>query len=143
MDILGNLIFIGSVTGITIALTFAGSSYSWTSWHVLVPLVVGILGLPVWVYVEACHTIEPTLPWEMLTNRSALSGLVTVYLHAILVMLAVCACSVRCEARIAYLGLQIISPSGPKPSAAPRQRCRASNYSASASASRPLPSLPA
>ncbi|KAI0286537.1 hypothetical protein BC826DRAFT_1120219 [Russula brevipes] len=45
MDIIGNVIVIGSTTSIVIALTWGGVLYPWSSSHVLSPLVFGILGL--------------------------------------------------------------------------------------------------
>lgn len=46
IDWIGNLIFIGSITSILLGLVFGGIVYEWSSWHVLVPLVVGVLGGP-------------------------------------------------------------------------------------------------
>ncbi len=41
----GNFLIISCSTSIAIALTWAGLTYDWSSWHVLVPLCIGGVGL--------------------------------------------------------------------------------------------------
>ncbi|KAG8922954.1 hypothetical protein FRC01_013405 [Tulasnella sp. 417] len=78
--------------------TKAGVKYPWSSYQVLVPLIPGLLltaaffvaaggvnGIPFsegLVY-EAKFAIEPVVPWELVNNRTALSGYVGVFLHSI------------------------------------------------------------
>lgn len=45
IDIAGNVLLIASTASVLIALTWAGSQYSWSSHRVVVPLVLGLVGL--------------------------------------------------------------------------------------------------
>ena len=41
----GNALVIASTTSVVIALTWGGVTFSWSSAHVLVPLIVGLVGI--------------------------------------------------------------------------------------------------
>lgn len=41
VDIIGNMILVGGTTAMLVALTYAGNPYPWSSWHTLVPLIIG------------------------------------------------------------------------------------------------------
>jgi hypothetical protein len=49
----GTLLIVGSTTAVVIALTWSGVQYPWSSVHVLVPLILGLLGLVAFVVYEA------------------------------------------------------------------------------------------
>lgn len=83
MDWIGNGLIILATTLTVVALTWAGVKYPWSSYQVLVPLILG-LGLTAAFFVyEAKFAIEPVVPWELVNNRTALSGYVGVFLHSI------------------------------------------------------------
>ncbi|PKX88404.1 MDR family MFS transporter [Aspergillus novofumigatus IBT 16806] len=44
VDFSGNMILSAAIVAILIALTRGGTTYTWSSWHILVPLLVGALG---------------------------------------------------------------------------------------------------
>lgn len=52
MDWLGNLTFIPSITLVTLALVWGGQTYAWSDAHVLAPLVIGVVGLVLWFFLE-------------------------------------------------------------------------------------------
>lgn len=54
-------------------LAFGGSTYPWRSPRTLVPLVVGAIGFPLWVYLERFVT-NPTVPFENLRHRGSMTG---------------------------------------------------------------------
>ena len=56
------------------ALVEGGVVYPWSSYQVLVPLVVGIVLMGVWLVVEAKWVREPSVPWDVVFNRTSLSG---------------------------------------------------------------------
>lgn len=60
-----------STTITIIALTWAGVRYSWSSYHVLVPLILGIVGLVAAFVYEANFPKEPVIPWTLINNRTA------------------------------------------------------------------------
>ena len=48
----GNILVIGSTTSVVIGLTWGGVRYPWSSAHVLSPLVIGLVGLGVFMIYE-------------------------------------------------------------------------------------------
>ncbi|KAG8918820.1 hypothetical protein FRC01_001637 [Tulasnella sp. 417] len=77
MDWIGNGLVILATT-----LT-AGVKYPWSSYQVLVPLIPGLLLTAAFFVYEVKFAIEPIVPWELVNNRTALSGYVGVFLHSI------------------------------------------------------------
>jgi len=70
IDWFGNLIFIGSMCAIILGLVQGGALHPWTSWQIIVPLVVGALG---WI---GFHTYEaycknPCVPARVFGNRTS------------------------------------------------------------------------
>ena len=49
----GNVLVIASTTAVVIALTWGGVEFSWSSPKVLVPLIIGCLGLIIFMVYEA------------------------------------------------------------------------------------------
>ncbi|KAF8313585.1 MFS general substrate transporter [Clavulina sp. PMI_390] len=74
VDVIGNLIIIGSTTSLILALTWGGVAYSWTSTHVLVPLIAGIIGLIGCAAYEAYIPAYPTMPPHLFKNPTTLLG---------------------------------------------------------------------
>lgn len=73
LDFRGNALFVASVTSFALALSWAGVTYSWTSFHVLLPLFLGVAGVAAFVLYE--RTLEhPTIPFAALQNRTACAG---------------------------------------------------------------------
>lgn len=72
IDWIGNFLLVCSVVSILIALTWADSRYPWSSWRILVPLLVGFAGLGVFHAYEASNLCaHPTIPPRLLSNRTA------------------------------------------------------------------------
>lgn len=65
------------MAGITLAvtgLTFAGVRFPWGSAQTLAPLVIGMALIFGFIMYEAKVPREPTIPWEVLNNRTTVSG---------------------------------------------------------------------
>ncbi|KAI0291115.1 major facilitator superfamily domain-containing protein [Russula brevipes] len=73
MDIIGNVLVIGSTTSVVIALTWGGVLYPWSSAHVLSPLVVGLVGLCVFSIYEI-YLCKPPVVSPFSTMRRSLSA---------------------------------------------------------------------
>jgi MFS family permease len=58
LNYLGNLIFIPSIISVLLGLVMGGIEYPWSSWHVILPLVLGILG---WIafHIQQHFSINP------------------------------------------------------------------------------------
>ncbi|KAH7336904.1 iron permease [Rhizoctonia solani] len=85
IDWIGNLLVIGSTASVVLALTWAGALHPWKSYQVLVPLIIGLLGLVATFIYEFNWATEPILPRELLWNRTSLSGYLGIFLHGILI----------------------------------------------------------
>ncbi|KAG8703167.1 hypothetical protein FRC09_004312 [Ceratobasidium sp. 395] len=85
IDWIGNFLVIGSTASTIIALTWAGARYSWSSYQVLVPLIVGLAGLAAAFAYEFTLAVEPIIPRELLSNRTSLSGYLGTFFHGIVV----------------------------------------------------------
>jgi MFS family permease len=74
MDWMGNLLVIASTIACTIGLTWGGTTAPWGSATVLVPLVLGVVGLVVFKAYEATIASHPLVPLALVTNATSISG---------------------------------------------------------------------
>ncbi|KAG8874652.1 hypothetical protein FRB97_005748 [Tulasnella sp. 331] len=80
----GNFLVVSATTATIIGRTWGGVRYPWSSWHVLVPLVLGFVGLAGFLVYEANFPVEPVVPWKLLANRATLAGyLVTFFIASL------------------------------------------------------------
>ncbi|KAL6299612.1 iron permease [Sparassis latifolia] len=74
IDWLGNVIVIGATTSSMIGLTWGGVQYSWTSVHILLPLILGLCGLVGFMVFEAYVPKNPIISYTLMANRTSTSG---------------------------------------------------------------------
>ncbi|KAJ7812093.1 MFS general substrate transporter [Mycena olivaceomarginata] len=114
LDLIGNFIIIASTTCCTLALTWGGTSASWTSFQVLVPLWCGLLGLAFFLLYEATVAVDPLVPFVLMCNRTSLSGYVQAFVVGLVTLCVVYflpvyfqACHSATALRSALLGLGV------------------------------------
>ncbi|KAK4188648.1 major facilitator superfamily domain-containing protein [Podospora australis] len=86
IDILGNILLISSTVSILYALTYANTSpsLSWSSPHILTPLLLGLcLGLPSFIFYER-FPLEPIIPTMLFRNRTSALILADTFLNSAL-----------------------------------------------------------
>lgn len=83
MDWIGNFLVIASTTSIVIGLTWGGVQAPWSAAKVLVPLILGLVGLCGFFVYEAFLATHPIVPVSMLANRTALSGYIQNFLMGV------------------------------------------------------------
>ncbi|KAI3396962.1 hypothetical protein diail_11362 [Diaporthe ilicicola] len=89
LDWLGNAVFIGASCSVLIALGWAGGEYPWSSYEVLVPLIVGMLALAGFVALEATRFVSnPMMPIHLFTNRVTSLVFTITFLHGVITMWA-------------------------------------------------------
>lgn len=71
IDYVGTALFVGSIASFLIPLTWGGVLYDWASWHTLVPLIIGAVGLAVFTYYEYRFASDPIIPPAIFQNRTA------------------------------------------------------------------------
>ncbi|KAI1106411.1 MFS general substrate transporter [Jackrogersella minutella] len=84
LDYVGSGILIASTVSILIALTWADVMYVWGSWHILVPLLVGVGGMILFVAFEGLPFVtEPVMPLRLFNNRTAVIVYVATFLNSL------------------------------------------------------------
>lgn len=81
VDWIGSFVFVASMTSLLVPLTWAGVSYSWSSFRVIVPLGFGAAGFVILGYHEYFAAAFPTIRTEVFANRSANIAYVTTAIH--------------------------------------------------------------
>ncbi|OJJ99623.1 hypothetical protein ASPACDRAFT_60463 [Aspergillus aculeatus ATCC 16872] len=85
LDYLGNLLLVGAIVSILIALSWGGTRYPWSSGHVLAPLIIGLLGVPAFVLYQATPFVkEPTTPLRLFNNRTSIIAFFNTFMHGLL-----------------------------------------------------------
>ncbi|KAI0966353.1 putative multidrug resistance protein fnx1 [Xylaria arbuscula] len=73
VDFAGNVLLATAITSILLALTWGGGQFPWSSWRTILPLVLGLVGLPLFLLFET-RIPEPTTPFRIFSNRTSLAG---------------------------------------------------------------------
>jgi len=79
-DIIGNVLVIVSTTAVVIGLTWGGTTFGWSSPHVLAPLVLGNVGLVLFVLYEWKIPQNPVVPLHIVSTPTAISGYLQTFL---------------------------------------------------------------
>jgi len=84
IDILGNIIFIPSILAVLLGLVMGGIEHPWSSWRVILPLVLGFAG---WIafHVQQHFAKYPSVPERLFSNRTSATGFALTFLSSILV----------------------------------------------------------
>ncbi|KAH9847848.1 MFS multidrug transporter [Lenzites betulinus] len=89
VDWIGNAIIVAGTTLALIALTWGGITYPWVSTHVLAPLIIGGALIVAFFVYETCVPREPTLPLDVIKNRTSLGGYIETFFHGIVSVAAI------------------------------------------------------
>ncbi|ORY63676.1 iron permease [Leucosporidium creatinivorum] len=84
-----NVLFVAGSTATILGLTWGGVSYSWSSYKVLVPLILGIFGMALFLWIEKRFVKHPTVPFDILSNRTSLAGFLMNFIHGIVSLAAI------------------------------------------------------
>ncbi|GJE88942.1 MFS general substrate transporter [Phanerochaete sordida] len=84
MDWMGNALAIGSSSAVVIALTWGGVQHPWSSAQILAPLIIGLVGLLLFLVYEAFVAKQPLVPIVLLSNRTSFSGYVQNFINPVL-----------------------------------------------------------
>ncbi|GLA93265.1 hypothetical protein AtubIFM61612_010459 [Aspergillus tubingensis] len=85
IDWLGNTLFVLAMISVLIALSWGGSQYPWSSFRVIVPLVLGFVGFAVFFLYEASprYCPNPTMPLHLFANRTSATAFGLTFLHSL------------------------------------------------------------
>ena len=84
VDCLGNLLFIPSVISVLLGLVMGGIEHPWSSWRIVIPLVLGIVG---WIGFHLLQSFvsSPSVPTRLFNNRTSAIGYVLTFLSSVLI----------------------------------------------------------
>jgi MFS family permease len=83
-DWIGAILFISSTTSVMIPITWGGVSYPWTSWHTLVPLILGIAGIVAFGFYERYFAVEAMMPSTIFANWDLRITYFTTVIHGMI-----------------------------------------------------------
>lgn len=87
VDYLGNLIFIPSMIAILLGLVMGGIQHPWSSWRIIVPLILGGIGWIVF-HIQQVFASSPSVPTRLFTNRTSATAFALTFFSAFLVQSA-------------------------------------------------------
>ncbi|KAF8554529.1 MFS general substrate transporter [Imleria badia] len=79
MDWIGNFLVISSTVAYTIGLTWGGITAPWGSARVIVPLVLGLVGLGAFFAYDATLAKHPLVPFSLMRNVTSISGYIQTF----------------------------------------------------------------
>ncbi|XWW99242.1 hypothetical protein V2A60_007251 [Cordyceps javanica] len=88
LDWLGNMLFIGGCVPVLISLSWAGGQHPWSSYQVLVPLLVGLAAMGAFVVIQGNKrlTPNPIMPLHLFSNWISSIVFLLTFLHGIVTM---------------------------------------------------------
>jgi EmrB/QacA subfamily drug resistance transporter len=86
IDFSGNAIFIPAMVSLYFGLIMGGTKgYPWSSWRIILPLVLGVVGWAAFhVHQASRFCVEPSMPPRLFKNRTSAVGFTLIFLAAIL-----------------------------------------------------------
>lgn len=85
VDLVGNSILTAAVISILLALTWAGTTYSWSSWRVLFPLILGLGGMFLFYGHQVSRfCVEPSIPPRLFSSGTGTCALWIAFIQSVL-----------------------------------------------------------
>jgi Fungal trichothecene efflux pump (TRI12) len=84
VDVLGIVIFIITFTLLLFGITAGGVIYPWKSPNIIIPLVIAMIGLVAFWFIEEYVAEEPMIPPRVFKERTAFAGYIGTWAHGII-----------------------------------------------------------
>ncbi|KAI1778216.1 MFS general substrate transporter [Hypoxylon cercidicola] len=84
LDWLGNIIFTPSMIAVLFGLVMGGVQFPWDSWHILVPLILGVCGWAAF-HIQQYFAANPSIPSRLFSNRTSAIGYILTFFSSVLV----------------------------------------------------------
>lgn len=88
MDLPANLLLLASCIAVLVGVTDGGLTHPWSSYKIIVPLVLGVAGLAAFFVIEFTKNPlakDPVLPLRLFKHPTALASLLFTFLHGVVV----------------------------------------------------------
>ena len=83
IDYIGMIIFTSAGTSLLLGISFGGVMYPWKSYNVILPLILGFVGIIAFGFYEAYYAKYPMIRLAIFLHPVAIFGYVQIILHAI------------------------------------------------------------
>jgi EmrB/QacA subfamily drug resistance transporter len=86
IDFLGNVVLVTSIVSMLISLSWADAKYPWSSWRCIFPLLCGVLGIAMFIYLQSSPRVcpSPTVPLHLFRNKTSFLAFIITLLHGLL-----------------------------------------------------------
>ncbi|KAI8632628.1 major facilitator superfamily domain-containing protein [Xylariaceae sp. FL1651] len=85
IDYFGNTLFVAAVISLLLGLITGGQVFPWSSFRVILPIVLGAVGIGAFIFYESTsYCKSPTIPLELFGNRTSAIAYVLTFLTAML-----------------------------------------------------------
>jgi EmrB/QacA subfamily drug resistance transporter len=85
VDYVGALLLIPTLFAVLFGLIMGGAQYPWSSWRIIVPLILGILGWVSFHLHQHFFATHPSVPSRLFANRTSATAFALTFLSSILV----------------------------------------------------------
>ncbi|KAL2853951.1 major facilitator superfamily domain-containing protein [Aspergillus pseudodeflectus] len=102
VDYIGSVIFVGSLSSLLVPLSWGGIMYPWTSWHTLVPLILGAAGLALFAVYEATVPSNPLIPLKIFRTPTTVINYLGCFLHGMIMWCVLYYLPLYYEASLGY-----------------------------------------
>ncbi|TGJ83587.1 hypothetical protein E0Z10_g5158 [Xylaria hypoxylon] len=82
-DWMGVVLLTASLTAFLVSISWGGVMFPWSSWQTLVPLILGILGIPLFIIYERNVPNDPIVRLSIFRRRSAMVNYLGTVIHGI------------------------------------------------------------
>lgn len=85
INAVGNLLIVASRIAVLVALSYAGTLHSWSSWKTLLPLISGLCGFLLFLIFEGSKFCKyPVIPVRLFTNRTSAVVYLNTFINSML-----------------------------------------------------------
>ncbi|KFY26183.1 hypothetical protein V491_01412 [Pseudogymnoascus sp. VKM F-3775] len=85
IDWIGTVLFISSITGLLIPLTWGGVMYDWKSWRTLFPLILSSIGMIAFLFYSKYLASDPLIKGSIFHGSTAKVGYFGTFIHGVIV----------------------------------------------------------
>jgi len=88
LDYVGNSVFTASLISLLFGLVTGGIKYPWSSWRVIIPIVLGIVGWIFFHFHQHFIATNPSIPTRLFSNRTSAGGFALNFLASMIIQAA-------------------------------------------------------
>ncbi|KAJ8121363.1 hypothetical protein O1611_g10124 [Lasiodiplodia mahajangana] len=87
LDYIGSLIFIPSLISLLLGLIMGGTQFPWSSFRVILPLVLGVVGWALFHFHQHYFASHPSVPSRLFSNRTSVTAFLLTFTSSIILQM--------------------------------------------------------